>query len=97
MFGKVFPHRPEEPTVKREYAFTAIFEPAEEGGYNVTFPALPGCVTQGDTLEEAREMAADALQLYLQVLRNEGRSIPVERDEGSARPLRERVQVTLAA
>jgi hypothetical protein len=40
-----------------EYSFTVLFEPAEEGGYVVTCPALPGLVTEGDTLEEAREMA----------------------------------------
>ena len=35
------------------YDFTVLFEPAEEGGYVVTCPALPGLVTEGDTLEEA--------------------------------------------
>ena len=33
--------------------YTAVFEPAEEGGYVVTVPALPGCATEGDTFEEA--------------------------------------------
>jgi predicted RNase H-like HicB family nuclease len=33
-----------------EYTYTAVFEPAEEGGFIVTFPALPGLVTEGDTL-----------------------------------------------
>jgi antitoxin HicB len=42
-----------------------VFEPAEEGGYVVTCPALPGLVTEGDTLEEARDMAADAIRGYL--------------------------------
>ncbi len=36
-----------------EYTYTAVFEPAEEGGYVVTFPSLRGCITQGDTLAEA--------------------------------------------
>jgi hypothetical protein len=39
---------------QREYSYTVIFEPTEEGGYVVTCPALPGPVTEGDTLEEAR-------------------------------------------
>ena len=41
------------------YTYTVVFEPDEEaGGYTVTYPALPGLVTEGDTLEEARAMAA---------------------------------------
>ncbi len=44
-----------------ERTYTVLFDPAEEGGYVVTVPALPGLVTQGDTLEEAREMAKDAI------------------------------------
>ncbi len=40
-----------------EYNYTALFEPAEEGGYTVTVPALPGCITGGDTFEEAQAMA----------------------------------------
>ena len=51
---------------EEEYTYTVLFEPAEEGGYVVTVPALPGCVTQGDTLEEAREMATDAILGYLE-------------------------------
>jgi hypothetical protein len=46
------------------YRYTAIFEPAEEGGYVVTIPALNGLTTEGDTLEEARAMAADAIRCY---------------------------------
>jgi antitoxin HicB len=45
------------------------FEPAEEGGFVVTCPALPGLVTEGDTLEEARAMAQDAILAYLEILR----------------------------
>ena len=37
-----------------EYRYTVVYEPAEEGGYVVTVPTLPGLVTEGDTLEEAR-------------------------------------------
>jgi hypothetical protein len=42
---------------QEEYNFTVLYEPAEEGGYVVKCPALPGLVTEGDTLEEARAMA----------------------------------------
>lgn len=36
--------------------YTVIFEPQPEGGYTVYVPALPGCISEGDTLEEAEEM-----------------------------------------
>ena len=45
-----------------EFRYTAVFEPAEEGGYIVTFPAIPGLATQGETMDEARAMAADCLR-----------------------------------
>jgi len=52
------------------YKYTATFEPAEEGGYIVRVPMLPGCRTQGETFEEAREMIKDAIKAYLAVLKN---------------------------
>lgn len=44
----------------------------------VTCPALPGLVTEGDTLEEARAMATDAIQLYLESLMQDGEPIPTD-------------------
>jgi len=61
------------------YTFTMLFEPAEEGGYVVTCPALPGLVTEGDTMEEARKMAEDALRLYLDTLIEDGLPIPTDK------------------
>lgn len=61
--------------------YTVIFEPAEEGGYVVSVPALPGCVTEGDTFEEAMEMVKDAMKGYLAVLKKEGLEIPKEKGE----------------
>ena len=52
--------------ITTEYSFTVVFEPAQEGGYTVTCPALPGLVTEGDTLEEARAMAEDAIRAILE-------------------------------
>jgi len=45
---------------------TVIYEPAEEGGYIAYAPSLPGCNTQGDTLEEAEKNITDAIGLYLE-------------------------------
>ena len=56
-----------------------MIEPAEEGGYVVTCPRLRGVVTQGETLDEARAMAADAIAGYLELLREDGLPIPPSR------------------
>ena len=52
-----------------------------EGGYTVTVPSLPGCVTYGDTIEEAIEMAKEAIELYIESLKEHGEEIPT--DEGT--------------
>lgn len=66
---------------KKVLKYTAIFEPAEEGGYVVSVPALPGCVTEGDTFEEAVYMIKDAMRGYLTVLKKEGLEIPKETED----------------
>jgi predicted RNase H-like HicB family nuclease len=77
-----------------EYNFTVLYEPAEEGGYVVKCPALPGLVTEGDTLEEARTMAEDAIRGYLESLRKDG--LPVPEDKKLAlQPIKEEVKVVL--
>lgn len=59
-------------------SFTILFQPAEEGGYNVFVPRLPGCVTQGATLDEARQMAEEAIHAYCTSLAKDGLPIPME-------------------
>jgi antitoxin HicB len=60
-----------------EYTYTVLLERDEEaGGFVVTCPALPGLVTEGNTLAEARAMAADAIKGYLESLRKHGHPIP---------------------
>ena len=49
------------------YQYEVIFEP-NGAGYTVTVPKLPGLVTEGDNLKEAREMAKDAIRCYLEAL-----------------------------
>jgi predicted RNase H-like HicB family nuclease len=53
---------------------------SEEGGYVITVPALPGCVTQGDTREEALTNARDAIRLFLEDLAAHGEPTPEERE-----------------
>jgi antitoxin HicB len=79
-----------------EYSYTVLFEPAIEGGYVVTCPALPGLVTEGDTLEEARSMAQDAIRGYLESLRKDGRPIPADA-KLSADPVKEEIRIALPA
>jgi len=79
---------------QREYAFTVLFEPAEEGGYVVKCPALPGLVTEGDTLQEARAMAEDAIRAYLASLRKDGRPVPEDK-KLTLDPVKEEVRVVL--
>ncbi|HEY67694.1 MAG: hypothetical protein DRI79_01070 [Chloroflexi bacterium] len=62
----------------RVYQFTVIIERQPEGEYLVSVPALPGCYTEGRTLEEAREMAVDAIRAYCASLLKHGDPIPVE-------------------
>lgn len=61
-----------------EYEFTVVIERDEDGAYIALCPALPGCHSAGDTEEEAREMIADAIALYVDLLRERGEPIPQE-------------------
>ncbi len=77
-----------------QYKYTVIFEPAEEGGYTVTVPALPGLVTEGDTLEEAKEMVKDAIKCYLESLKKDGFPYPEEDEAAAKMTLTDRIAVT---
>ena len=79
---------------QHEYNFTVLFEPAQEGGYVVTCPALPGLVTEGNTLEEARAMAKDAIVGYLESLRKDGLPIPTD-PHSLPTPVKEEITVSL--
>jgi len=65
--------------IKKEiFNYTVIFEPAEEGGFVVYVPSLPGCHTQGETLDEAYRMAQDAIYGYIKTLQELKEEIPKE-------------------
>jgi antitoxin HicB len=61
--------------VREQVQYTVLFEPAEEGGYVVTCPALPGLVTEGDTLAEARIMA-QMTKSFLRILSRKRSQLP---------------------
>lgn len=61
----------------RKEMYPAIFSSDGAGGYTVSFPDLLGCVTEGDTLDEAVEMAEDALGIYLYSLSEDKEEFPI--------------------
>lgn len=59
--------------------FKVLLEWNEQGGgYTVTVPALPGCLSEGDTVEEALGNIREAIEGYLEALRKQGRAVPAE-------------------
>lgn len=74
----------------RRLRYTVVFEKAEEGGYTVTVPSIPGVVTQGRTLREARKMATEAILCHLESLQKD--RLPIPKENGVAA---ERVVVEL--
>lgn len=60
------------------YSYSVFYESAPEGGYVAFAPALPGCHTQGETLEETEKNIREAIEVYLESLAEHGESIPKE-------------------
>lgn len=56
--------------------FRILLTPEDEGGFSVSVPTLPGCYTQGETIEEAINMAKGAISLYVECLEAEGEIVP---------------------
>ena len=62
------------------HRYTVVLTPEmEDGGYSVSVPALPGCHTQGETVEEALANAREAIRLYLEDVIASGEEVPQER------------------
>ena len=80
--------------VSAEYGYTVIYEHLLEGGYQVIVPALPGIVTYGRTLKEAREMAEDAIRCHIRALLKDGEDIPDD-PFASQQPIIEELKVTV--
>ena len=58
--------------------YDVVFEEQPEGGFTVTVPALPGCISEGDTFEEAKKNIMEAMELYLEDLAVDGEEMPSE-------------------
>jgi antitoxin HicB len=80
----------------KDFQFTVLFEPAEEGGYTVTVPALPGLVTEGKDITEARAMALEAIQCHIESLLKDGEPVP-EDVQIDLEPIKERLDVSVGA
>jgi antitoxin HicB len=62
--------------------YTVVLDPdSEEGGYTVTVPALPGVVTQGETVEQCLERVQEAIALHLAAMADDGEPIPEEHEK----------------
>jgi antitoxin HicB len=58
------------------YTYKLHLHREEEGGYTVTVPALPGCITYGENIDEAIVMAKEAVELYIEELQERGEQMP---------------------
>ena len=58
-------------------SYKILYKPEPEGGYTVSVPKLPGCITYGASIEEAKLNAEEAIELYIESLKEHGEGIPV--------------------
>jgi antitoxin HicB len=56
--------------------YRILLTPEDVGGFSVSVPALPGCFTQGETIDEAIEMAREVIGLYVESLKKDGEPVP---------------------
>lgn len=62
------------------HTYSIVVDPDDASGYTVTVPSLPGCVTQGETVDECIENAREAIELYIETLTAAGEPVPEERE-----------------
>jgi antitoxin HicB len=60
----------------KQRTYRILLTPEDEGGFSVAVPALPGCFTQGETIDEAIAMAKEAISLYVESLEEDGEPVP---------------------
>ncbi len=58
------------------YTYKILLHREAEGGFTVTVPALPGCITYGENVDESIAMAKEAIELYIEELQERGETIP---------------------
>jgi len=67
-------------TLNMSLSYKILLKPEPEGGYTVNVPALPGCITYGVDIEEAKINAKEAIELYIESLKEHGEEIPSDED-----------------
>lgn len=60
----------------KQRTYRILLNPEDKGGFSVSVPVLPGCFTQGDTIEEAISAAKEAIGLYVNSLEDDGEPVP---------------------
>jgi len=64
----------------KKYTYKVLLKKEPEGGYTVTVPSLPGCLSYGESVEEAMNMAREAIELYIESLVAHNEPVPDESD-----------------
>ena len=62
--------------MSNQYTYKIMLHREPEGGFTVNVPALPGCITYGENIDEAISMAKEAIELYIEELKDRGEVIP---------------------
>jgi predicted RNase H-like HicB family nuclease len=78
-----------------QYRYTAYIVPLPGRTYQVVFPAIPEIITFGESVEEARAMAQDALRCHLEGLMKDGEPIPIEEEAPQETLIKETVAISL--
>jgi len=60
--------------------YNLVFRPEPEGGFTVIVPALPGCISYGKNLKEAKRMAIDGIKGYIESLKKHGETVPSDEE-----------------
>jgi len=77
----------------KTYQYTVVFEQDEEGAFLASVPALKGCHTWGNTIEESEANVREAIVCYLEGLQQIGREIPIEEKPGASL-IRRSIEIT---
>lgn len=85
----------EKSTRQADMAYLCRFRPEPEGGFTVTCPKLPAVVTYGETIEEARANAREAIELCLEVMRIDGQETPPSDGEPTS-PIEQLIRVSVS-
>lgn len=67
-------------SINKNVSYRILLRKEPEGGYTVIVPSLPGCISYGESVDDAIEHAKEAIEIYIETLKEMGEEIPTERD-----------------